>query len=80
MDWKEHIETNENILIGKPVIKGTRISVEHIIDLLAAGWTEKQILDNYPRLKLENLQAVFAYIKDIMEDGMIYNEPGKSVK
>ena len=80
MDWKEHIETNENILIGKPVIKGTRISVEHIIDLLAAGWTEKQILDNYPRLKLENLQAVFAYIKDIMQDGMIYNEPGKSVK
>lgn len=79
MNWKQHIETNEKILTGKPVIKGTRISVEHIINLLAAGWTEQQILDNYPRLKMENLQAVFAYIKDIIEDGMIYNEPLKSI-
>jgi uncharacterized protein (DUF433 family) len=43
MDWREHIEINENILLGKPVIKGTRISVEHIIDLLASGWAEQQI-------------------------------------
>jgi len=79
MDWREFIETNENILLGKPVIKGTRVSVEHIIDLLASGWTEQQILENYPRLSKENLQAVFAYIQDIIKDGLIYNKPIKSV-
>jgi uncharacterized protein (DUF433 family) len=79
MDWREYIETNENILLGKPVIKGTRISVEHVIDILAAGWTEEQILENYPRLSKENLQAVFAYIQEILKDGLIYNKPAKSV-
>ena len=79
MDWRIYIETNDNILLGKPVIKGTRISIEHIIDLLASGWTEHQILENYPRLTKENLQAVFAYIQDIIKDGLIYNKPVKSV-
>ncbi|MFW5759668.1 MAG: DUF433 domain-containing protein [Bacteroidales bacterium] len=79
MDWREHIETNENILLGKPVIKGTRISVEHIIDILASGWTEEQILENYPRLSKDKLQAVFAYIQEIIKDGLIYNKPAKSV-
>jgi uncharacterized protein (DUF433 family) len=79
MDWREHIETNENILLGKPLIKGTRISVEHIIDILAAGWTEEQILENYPRLSKENLQAVFAYIQEIIKDGLIYNKSVKSI-
>jgi len=78
LDWRVYIETNENVLFGKPVIKGTRISVEHIINLLASGWTEQQILENYPRLTKEKLQAVFAYIKDIIKDGLIYNEPMKS--
>jgi len=78
MDWKNHIESDENILVGKPIIKGTRLSVEHIICLLASGWTEQQILDNYPRLSKESLQAVFAYIQDILKDGFFFNEPLKS--
>ena len=78
MNWKAYIETNDNILIGKPVIKGTRLSVDHIICLLASGWTEKQIPDNYPRLSRESLQAVFGYIQDILKDGLFYNEPLKS--
>jgi uncharacterized protein (DUF433 family) len=58
MNWRNHIETNDQILVGKPIVKGTRLSVEHIIGLLAAGWTEQQILENYPRLSTESLQAV----------------------
>lgn len=53
MNWRTHIETNNQILVGKPIIKGTRLSVEHIINLLASGWTEQQILKNYPRLTKE---------------------------
>lgn len=78
MNWKHYIESNNNVLVGKPVIKGTRLSVEHIIKLFASGWTEEQILDNYPRLTKEGLQAVFAYIQDIMKDGLIFNEPLKT--
>ncbi len=77
MDWRIYIETNENVLAGKPVIKGTRLSVEHIINLLASGWSEQQIIENYPRLTKKALQAVFLYIQEIVEDGMIYNMPVK---
>lgn len=78
MNWRAHIETNNHILLGKPVIKGTRLSVEHIINLLASGWTEQQILENYPRLTKESLQAVFGYIQEFLKDGLFYNEPLKS--
>jgi uncharacterized protein (DUF433 family) len=78
MNWKAYIETNDQILVGKPIVKGTRLSVEHIIGLLAAGWTEQQILENYPRLSKESLQAVFGYIQDFLKDGLFYNEPLKS--
>ncbi len=78
MDWMKHIEANEKILAGKPVIKGTRLSVEHIINLLASGWDEHQIFENYPRLTKKDLQAVFAYIQECLKDGLMYNEPMKS--
>ena len=66
MNWKEHIVANDDILLGKPFIKDTRLSVEHIINLLASGWTEDQLLENYPRLDRSKIQAVFLYIKDCL--------------
>ena len=78
MDWKDYIVVNEKILVGKPVIKDTRLSVEHVINLLASGWTEQQLLENYPRLDKVKIQALFLYIKDCMKDGLIFNEPLKS--
>ena len=78
MNWKEYIITNDKILLGKPVIKDTRLSVEHLINLLADGWTEKQLLENYPRLDKTKIQAVFLYIKECMKDGLMFNEPMKS--
>lgn len=61
--------------MGKPTIKGTRISVEFLIDLLAQGWDEEQILEEYPRLSKEDLQAVFAYIRECIRDGLINELP-----
>lgn len=60
MEWQKFLTSDNTILLGKPTIKGTRISVEHIIGLLAQGWTEQQILENYPRFTQESLQAVFS--------------------
>ena len=58
MNWTDHIVSDDSILLGKPIIKGTRISIEHVIGLLAQGWTEKQILENYPQLTQEILTIV----------------------
>ncbi len=73
MKWQDYIVSDTEVLLGKPTIKGTRISVEHIIGLLAQGWTEIQILENYPRLNQESLQAVFAYIQECMKDGLLFS-------
>lgn len=73
MNWQEHVISDSNILLGKPTVKGTRISVEHIIGLLAEGWTEQEILKNYPRLTAQSLQAVFSYIQECMRDGLLYS-------
>jgi len=73
MNWRTHIVSDKEILLGKPTIRGTRIAVEFIVELLASGWTEQQILDNYPQLKKEDLQAVFAYIHECIQDGLMYD-------
>ncbi len=78
MKWQDYIISDKEILLGKPAIKGTRISVDHIISLLAQGWTEEKILSNYPRLTHNSLQAVFAYIYDCMQNGLIYFPLGKT--
>lgn len=72
IDWRKHIVSDKNVLIGKPTIKGTRITVDHITGLLAQGWDEKQILENYPRLKKRDLQAIFKFLNERLEDGLFY--------
>lgn len=68
MNWQEHILIDPQILAGKPVIKGTRISVECIMGLLGEGWTETQILKNYPGLQTADIQACFQYASDLLHD------------
>ena len=71
MNWKEHIVSDKKVLLGKPVIKGTRISVEFILERLADGWSENKILENYPHLTQVDLQAVFSYLNDCVKDGLM---------
>ena len=71
MNWNEHIVSDKNILLGKPVIKGTRLSVEFILERLANGWTDQKLLESYPHLKKEDLQAVFSYLNDCVKDGLM---------
>lgn len=61
INWREKIEINPEIAVGKPVIKGTRITVDLILELLAQGWTIEQILKNYPQLKKEDISAALEY-------------------
>ena len=61
MTWPDSIHLDPKILVGKPVIKGTRIAVELVVDLLAKGWTQEQILDSYPNLIAEDIRTCLAY-------------------
>ncbi len=63
------------ILGGKPIFKGTRLAVEFVIDLLAQGWTEQDILRNYPVITREDIQACLAYASEILSVEKVYTFP-----
>ena len=73
MNWKDYIHADPAILSGKPVVRGTRLSVDFLLSLLADGWSERQILENYPQLSHEALQAVFAVAAEVMREEGIYS-------
>jgi uncharacterized protein (DUF433 family) len=77
VDWREHIHSDPKVLVEKPVVKGTRLSVEFLLELFAAGWTEQQVLDNYPTLTPEALRAVFAFTAESMREVSLYVLPGE---
>ena len=72
MDWQERIIVDPQILVGKPVIKGTRLAVEFIVDLLAQGWSEDEILRNYPGITLDDIRACLSYASKILRAEKVY--------
>ena len=71
IDWRTHIVADPKILVGKPTIRGTRLSVEFILGLFAGGWPLKQVLGEYPQLTPDAIRAVFSYAAAVMrEDGV----------
>jgi uncharacterized protein (DUF433 family) len=68
MDWQGRIVTTPDTLFGRPRIAGTRIGVDFVLELLASGWSSERILDEYPQLKVDDLQAVFAFVRDCLKD------------
>ena len=78
MNWEERIEINPQVLVGKPVIRGTRLAVEFIVGLLADGWTEKQIIDNDPGVSHEDIAACLRYATETLKSERVYLTPAKS--
>lgn len=68
MNWHERIAADPSILVGKPCIKGTRISVELILGWLANGWTFEMILESYPHITREDILAALAFATEMMRD------------
>ena len=75
MTWKDRIELNPEILVGKPVVKGTRLAVEFVIDLLASDWSEEKIIENYPDLTHEDIRACLMYASAILHSERVYPLP-----
>jgi len=76
MNWQDRIVIDPKVLVGKPVIKGTRIAVEFIIDLLGRGWTVEQILEQYDHLTREDIQACLSYASEVLKSEQVYVTPG----
>jgi uncharacterized protein (DUF433 family) len=75
VDWRTFIHTDPRILRGKPVVRGTRLSVEFVLDLLAEGWTQQQFLESYPQLTPDALRAIFAFVADKVREEAWYPGP-----
>lgn len=72
MALTDRVIVDPKILTGKPVVRGTRISVELVVDLLAAGWSHEQILTSYPHLCEEDIRACLAYASELLHEEKIY--------
>lgn len=68
MDWREHIYSNPEIGFGKPIFRETRIKVEFVLKLMAAGWSAEQMAGEYPGVRPEHLRAAAAFAADLMRD------------
>jgi uncharacterized protein (DUF433 family) len=75
MSWQERIVLDPAILTGKPTIKGTRIAVEFVVDLLARGWSAEDILREYDHLTAEDVQACLAYASEVLRSERVYPTP-----
>lgn len=72
MNWREHIHSDPDVLTGKPVVRGTRLAVNFLLELFASGWTTAQVLESYPQLTPEALRAVFAFAAEAMYEESFY--------
>ena len=72
VDWQERIVIEPDILVGKPIVRGTRLAVEFIIDHVAQGWTEAELLRNYPGLTHEDVQACLGYASATLQAEKVY--------
>jgi len=79
MKIHERIEINPNIMFGKPVIKGTRITVEHILRKLAGGMTPEEIIKDHPHLTLEDILAAQEFAADYLEQEEIIFASGRKL-
>ena len=75
MTWDDRIAVDPDVLVGKPVIKGTRIAVEFVINLMAWGCTTEQILDEYDHLTAEDVRACLAYVGELLKGERVYPTP-----
>ncbi len=73
--WQDRLTVNPEIHVGKPIVKGTRLAVEFILELLGQGWTEADVLKNYPGLTHEDILACLAYASEVLRSEKTYSLP-----
>jgi len=72
MNWQQHIVVDPAVLSGKPIVKGTRLTVEFVLGLLAQGWSEAEVLRNYPGLTREQILACMGYAQERLSEEKVF--------
>jgi uncharacterized protein (DUF433 family) len=72
MNWRDRITLDTAVLAGKPVIRGSRLAVDFIVGLMGQGWTEADILRNYPGLTHDDIAACLQYASEILQSEKLY--------
>ena len=72
MAWQDRIELNPGVLAGKPVIRGTRLAVDFVLSLLGQGWTEADLVRNYPGVTHDDIAACLQYAAEILQSEKVY--------
>jgi uncharacterized protein (DUF433 family) len=75
MNWQDRIILDPQVLAGKPIIRGTRIAVELVLEMLGAGWTEADLLRNYPHLTHADILACLQYASASLSSERVYRLP-----
>lgn len=76
IDWEDWIVVDPEVMVGKPVVKGTRITAEFVLQLLAAGSTEATILDSYaPSLTPEAMRGIYAFAAQVVGEQRFFGVP-----
>ena len=78
MNWQEHIHTSPSIAAGRPIFIGTRLRVDFVLGLLAQGWSEADIFENYPGLPAEFQQAACSFASEMIRETTLYAIPGNA--
>jgi len=72
MTWEQFIHADPQIAAGKPVVRGTRLAVDFLLELFANGWTQEQVLEEYPQLTPDAIRAVFAFAAEVLHEDKFY--------
>ncbi len=73
--WQKRIVVDPGVLAGKPVIKGTRMAVEFVVELCSEGWSLEEVLHNYPTLRRDDVLAALHYAAEALKLERIYPLP-----
>jgi uncharacterized protein (DUF433 family) len=77
-NWEDRIVVDDAVLAGKPVVRGTRLAVDFILELLAEGWSHEEVLRNYPRLQREDILAALRWASEMLRSEKVYPLPARS--
>ncbi len=72
MTWQDRIAVDSGVLAGKPVIRGTRLAIDFLLSILAEGWSNEQILQNYPQLTADDIQAALHYAAEVLKHERVF--------
>jgi uncharacterized protein (DUF433 family) len=75
INWEDYIDADPDVMVGKPVVIGTRLTAEFVLQLLAGGWTEQMLLESYPSLTPEALRAVYAFAAEVVSEQRFFSVP-----